>query len=129
MSYDSAATTNTTSQPYNFTINFVPAPANDDCAAAVDLNSVGLPYLETVPARAAAADAALSSTGGAGVNTCNATLVTRNAGVWYRYTAPPTASGTLRVADFSTQDVFYNVFTGSCGGLVPDQCYGGVLQR
>lgn len=125
VSYDSSATTNTPTQPYNFTLNFHATPVNDNCDGAVDLNSVGLPHAETVAARYANIDAgAPSSTGGSGFNTCNATLVNRNAGVWYTYTTGSNPNGMLRVADFSTQDVFYNVFIGGCGSLTPDQCYG-----
>lgn len=125
VSYDSAATTSTSNQPYNFNVQFIAAPPNDNCAGAVDLNAVGLPHAETVAARAAAGDSGVpTSTGGTGINTCNATLGTRPNAVWYKYTTGPTANGTLRVADFSTNDVFYNVFTGSCEGLIVNQCYG-----
>jgi subtilisin-like proprotein convertase family protein len=110
--------------PYDFTINVIPSPVNDDCAGAINLNMVGLPFAQSVAARAAATDAGAPSTTGSGVNGCSATLTTRNAGVWYTYTTGPSVSGTLRVADFSAQDVFYNVFTGSCGALTPNQCYG-----
>jgi len=125
VSYDSAVTTNTPNQPYDFTTTFLAAPANDTCNGAVDLNATGLPFAETVAARAAGGDSGVpTSTGGSGFNTCNATFGTRPNGVWYKYTTSPTANGTLRVADFSTNDVFYNVFIGNCEGLVPDQCYG-----
>ena len=33
-------------------------------------------------------------------------------------------SSRLRVADTSTNDLFYNVFTGTCDGLAVSQCYG-----
>jgi subtilisin-like proprotein convertase family protein len=123
VSYDPAPTTSTPSQPYDFTINFLPTPANDLCAGAVDLNAAGLPYAETVRARAATGDAGVpTGTGGSGVNTCGTTLGTRPAGVWYVYTTGPAVSGTLRVAEFSSNDVFYNVFN-ACGGAAV-QCYG-----
>jgi len=123
VSFDSA--TAASSQAYDFTIDFIPAPPNDLCENAVDLNVTGLPHAETVMASSAAGDSGVpTSTGGTGFNTCNATLGTRPNGVWYQYTTGPTANGTLRVADFSTADVFYNVFIGNCAGLVSDQCYG-----
>jgi len=125
VSFDSA--TQTSSQAYNFTATFLPSPDNDTCAGAVDLNAVGLPYSEVVMnSRAATGDAGVpTTTGGTGVNTCTATLGTRPNGVWYTYTTSTGANGTLRVADFSSNDVFYNVFTGSClEGLVVNQCYG-----
>lgn len=125
VSYDAAVTTSSSNQPYNFNVSFIPSPPNDLCDGAIDLNAVGLPYAENVGARAAGGDSGVpTSTGTGAFNPCNTTLGTRPNGVWYKYTAGPTANGTLRVADFSANDVFYNVFTGACGGLTPNQCYG-----
>lgn len=125
VSYDSAVATNTPNQPYDFSTNFFATPVNDTCAGAVDLNAVGLPYAAIVPGHAATVDPGVpTSTGSGTFNPCNATLGNRPNGVWYVYSAGPTANGTLRIADFSVSDLFYNVFTGSCDGLTPNQCYG-----
>lgn len=132
VSYDSSVTASTPSQPYNFTINFLPTPDNDLCTGAIDLNEVGLPFADTVLARAATGDSGVPTGTGTGINGCGTTLGTRPNGVWYRYTTGPGADGTLRVAEFTgttggTNDVFYNVFTGGedCTlGLVADQCAG-----
>ncbi|MGD9691018.1 MAG: lamin tail domain-containing protein [Phycisphaerales bacterium] len=122
VSYDSAPTTNSPTQAYDFLINFLPAPDNDFCDSAISLNDVGLPFNDIVRARAASGDPGVpTSTGTGGINACGTTLNTRPNGVWYTYTSSE-LSGTLRVADNSSQDVFYNVFD-SCGG-VPVQCYG-----
>src|SRR5262249_46842028 len=57
VSYDAAVTTSTSNQPYNFSIQFIAAPPNDVCTTATNLNTTGLPFADTVTARAAGGDA------------------------------------------------------------------------
>ncbi len=115
-------------EPYDITFEFFPAPANDLCTGAVDLNVTGVPYSETViNAFAAGGDPGVPTSTTSGFNACNATLGTRPNGVWYKYTAAPDADGMLWVAESTANDVFYNVFTGGedcTAGLTADQCYG-----
>ena len=111
------------SLPYDLTLRFIPAPPNDTCPGATNLNAVTFPYSESVPARAATVDAGVpTSTGTGAFNACSTTLGNRPAGVWYVYTSGPAESGNLRVQEGSTNDVFYNVFN-VCGGAA-SQCYG-----
>lgn len=125
VSYDSAVTTNTPNQPYDFSTDFIAIPINDTCTGAVNLNAVGLPYATLAPGHAATVDLGVPTATGTGTfNPCNATLGNRPNGVWYVYSTGPSANGTLRIADSSSSDLFYNVFTGSCEGLTPNQCYG-----
>jgi hypothetical protein len=97
-----------------------PAPANDTCATAQQINS--LPFI---------GGAVLI--GGAGDDTdvtCNAVAASQTrSGVWYRYTPATDCTLSLQQTDPSTASVVA-VFTGSCGSLTQVLCAGnGVVNE
>jgi subtilisin-like proprotein convertase family protein len=127
VAYDSAASSQSPQVGYDFTAEFLPAPSNDECVGARDLNAVTLPYTEIVQAQAAGPDTGAGTGGSSSVfNSCSATITSRPNGVWYKYTAA--SSGTLRISEATgsssgPNDLFYSVFS-ACGSSSPIQCSG-----
>ncbi len=86
-------------------------PANDDCAAAIDLTSAGGSFVGTIDNRGAGSDVPTGA--------CAAGIPS-NSGVWFTYT--PATTQILSLSETSTQNVKYGLFTGSCGSLVSAAC-------
>ncbi len=94
-----------------------PAPANDECAAAVtltvnpNLNCAAVTQGTTVAA---------TPTSGQTNPTCSPTGA--NDDVWYKFTATNTTH-VISISNISgTTDMIMQVYSGTCGSLVPVQC-------
>jgi len=91
-------------------------PANDLPCNAVDLNSTGLPYFESIDAAAATSDPRMS-----GSCVAPAASLSSN-GVWYRYSPP--GDCTALISETSTQNAAIGIYQGDCNGLNEVTCTG-----
>lgn len=89
-------------------------PPNDLPCNAVDLNTTGLPYSESIDVAAATSDPRMTG------NCVAASASLSSNGVWYRY-APP-GNCTALISETSSQNASIAIYQGFCGGLGEITC-------
>lgn len=95
------------------TVELLVRPANDECATAQPFDSTLGPTVFAIGNDGALAD-----------GIAGACSTTGEKGVWFRFTAPPSApaGGQLSITEESSQDAALAVFSGSCDSMATVAC-------